>query len=397
MKKILPLFIVLAGISAYTCETRAEIRSPYMTKVLEFRPAPGQFINELPEYEEGDTEETMRQKAEDYLAYDARGMVSLGGFGGYIVVGFDHTIVNVAGQTDFKILGNAFYADANPNPGSSSGGSSEPGIVMVAYDANKNGKPDDDEWYELAGSEYYKPETTKNYEITYYRPDENKIPTPSQTNPNLTDTTYLYWKDNQGKDGYLSKLAFHRQSYYPQWIEEPTLTFKGTRLADNGVDESGNDSYYVLYAYDWGYADNHPNSSDKSNFDIDWAVDKNGNKVSLPGIDFVKIYTGVNQFNGWIGECSTEVMGVEDLHVDAEMGSMEENIAMQIKSYPNPCTDYLYLSVSKTCLIELTDITGHCLIGKEYENGNYSINMQTYPAGIYILKAGNTIQKIIKN
>ena len=60
MKKNLPLFIVLAGISAYTCETRAEIRSPYMTKVLEFRPAPGQFINELPEYEEGDTEEKQK-------------------------------------------------------------------------------------------------------------------------------------------------------------------------------------------------------------------------------------------------------------------------------------------------------------------------------------------------
>lgn len=72
-------------------------------------------------------------------------------------------------------------------------------------------------------------------------------------------------------------------------------------------------------------------------------------------------------------------------------------LAMQIKSYPNPCTDHLYLSVSKTCLVELTDIAGHRLIGKEYESGNYSIDMQTYPAGIYILKAGNTIQKIIKN
>ena len=36
---------------------------------------------------------------------------------------------------------------------------------------------------------------------------------------------------------------------------------------------------------------------------------------SLPGVDFVKIYTGVHQVNGWLGECSTEVMGVEDLHL----------------------------------------------------------------------------------
>ncbi len=45
---------------------------------------------------------------------------------------------------------------------------------MVAYDKNKNGKPDDDEWYEIAGSEYFKNETLKNYNITYFKPDENK-------------------------------------------------------------------------------------------------------------------------------------------------------------------------------------------------------------------------------
>ena len=135
--------------------------SPYITKVYEYRPAPGQFVNELPKYTEGDTEESMRQKVEDCLAYDARTMVSLGGYGGYIVVGFDHTIVNRPGEYDFKILGNAFYANDNPRPDAPLGGSSEPGIVMVSVDTNGNGVPDD-EWYELAGSEYYKKETLKN-------------------------------------------------------------------------------------------------------------------------------------------------------------------------------------------------------------------------------------------
>ncbi len=45
------------------------------------------------------------------------------------------------------------------------------------------------------------------------------------------------------------------------------------------------------------------------------AVDANGKKVHLPGVDFIKIYTGVNQENGWLGECSTEITGIEDLHV----------------------------------------------------------------------------------
>ena len=115
--------------------------SPYITKVYEYRPAPGQFVNELPRYTEGDTEESMRQKVEDCLAYDARTMVSLGGYGGYIVVGFDHTIVNRPGEYDFKILGNAFYANDNPRPDAPLGGSSEPGIVMVSVDTNGNGVP----------------------------------------------------------------------------------------------------------------------------------------------------------------------------------------------------------------------------------------------------------------
>ena len=63
--------------------------------------------------------------------------------------------------------------------------------------------------------------------------------------------------------------------------------------------------------------DNHPNEvEDKSSFKIDWAVDKYGNKVKLPGVDFIRVYTGVNQQCGWLGETSTELSRAEDLHVE---------------------------------------------------------------------------------
>ncbi len=290
--------------------------SPYITRVLEYRPAPGQFVNEMPPYVEGDTEETMRRKAEESLAYNAREMVSLGGYGGYITIGFDHTIVNRSGECDFKILGNAFYDVANPRPDAPLGGSCEPGIVMVSLDVNGNRLPDD-EWYELAGSEYHSPETLKEYEITYYRPDEHKIPT-SGGNSYYTDVDYIRWTDNRQAEGYIPKMTFHTQPYFPQWLRDDELTFKGTRLADNGVDESGDGTHHVLYAYDYGYADNHPNMSEKSNFDIDWAVNRSGESVHLPGIDFIRIYTAVNQSNGKQGECSTEVMGVTDLHLEED-------------------------------------------------------------------------------
>ena len=292
--------------------------SPYVTSVPMYLPAPGQFVNEIPEYEAGDTQADMNRKALEAIGNNARGMITLGSYGGYVVCGFDHTIANVPGQSDFKVLGNAFYANANPNPEASSlGGSCEPGIVMVAYDRNKNGKADDDEWYELAGSEYAKATTVKNYEITYSRPEAGHTPVaPPESEAHWnTNAEYIPWSDNQGRMGFVYKNIYHKQDYYPAWIADDELVFTGTLLPNNAIDESGTGNYWVLYAYSWGYADNRLNTEDESNFDIGWAVDAKGNKVYLPGIDFVKIYTGVNQYCGWLGETSTEVMGVNDIHL----------------------------------------------------------------------------------
>lgn len=292
--------------------------SPYITSIPEYKPAPGQFVNELPKYEEGDTQKAINQKVLEAIGYNTRGMITLGGYGGYVICGFDHTIVNVPGQYDLKILGNAFHANANPNPEApEEGGSCEPGIVMVAYDRNKNGIADDDEWYELAGSEYTKETTLKNYQITYYRPDEYHEPVeaPKDEQSWNTDAEYIAWQDNRNTQGFMPKNIYHRQDYYPKWLEEDELSFKGTLLPNNAKDESGEGKYWVLYAYPWGYADNGLNVDETSNFNIEWAVDAEGNPVHLPGIDFVKIYTGVNQYCGWLGETSTEVMGINDLHL----------------------------------------------------------------------------------
>ncbi len=290
--------------------------SRYISEVYEYCPAPGQFVNTMPEYEEGDTEESMIKKAKESISGTNDVMVSLGGYGGYITFGFDHTVANFSGEYDFKINGNSFYAATNPNPDAPvEGGSCEPGIVLVSLDRNDNGIPDD-EWYELAGSEYSKLSTRHNYELTYYRPDPNKAATPLAGSP-ISDTTYIKWDDNYDSTGYMAKNVYHTQNYYPQWVSSDTLRFQGSILANNAVDESGNGSYYVQYTYDWGYVDNHPNDyEDKISFNIDWAVDDNGNSVSLPGVDFIRVYTAVNQQCGWLGETSTELARAEDLHIE---------------------------------------------------------------------------------
>ena len=249
--------------------------SEKITRVLDYQPAPGQHINRLfptPEY--SNTRENALAFAASRLV-DNKSMLGLGAYGGYVVVGFDHTIVNVPDAIDFKALGNAYANNA------------EPGIVMVCQDLNKNGVPDPNEpWYELAGSEYKNPQTVHNYAITYYRPN----PDGQKSN--------IVWKDNKGNNGVVTHVSFASQStIYPQWVTEDSITFRGTRLPENKV-ASG--SMWNLPAFDWGYVDNQSNTSadDKIGFDIDWAVDDSGNPVRLDYVDFIKVYTGVVQEAG---------------------------------------------------------------------------------------------------
>lgn len=287
--------------------------SPYISEVCDYRPAPGQFVNLLPAYEEGDTEEDMRRKAEESISGQNDVLVSLGGFGGYITFRFDHTVMNRPGAADFAIYGNAFQSSAVP---SLSGGSAEPGIVRVAFDANCNGRPDPEEWYELAGSEHANPATRPDYAITYLRPDTNRTAVTAQ---GYLDLHHIAWHDNRDSAGYLPQIIAHAQSYYPQWLTDDSLTFSGTLLPPNGEDLSGTGNYYVLRAYDRGYVDNKPNSPlENISFDIDWAIDRAGNPVRLPGVDFVRVYTAVNQQCGWIGETSTEITRAVDLNLPSD-------------------------------------------------------------------------------
>lgn len=271
--------------------------SPYIADVLEYCPAPGQFVNLMPEYEEGDTYADMLKKAKECIEGTNDIMISLGAYGGYVTFAFDHTVMNVPGEMDFRIWGNSFYELTDNDR---KGGSAEPGIVMVSYDTNCNGLPDD-EWYELRGSEWANPLTIRNYSITYAKglPDQD-----------------VQWHDSEGNAGSVERNMFHDQPYWPQWVDASALTFTGTRLPPNGIDTSGFGRYYILYCYDWGYVDNHPNDYPELNsFDIDNAVDAAGRHVDLPGADFIRVYTGVNQYCGWLGETSTEIARAQDLHI----------------------------------------------------------------------------------
>ena len=286
-------------------------------QVLEYHPAPGQFVNTLPSADENTTQEEVNQRCEEQLNSDA--LVHLGTFGGYITVKFDHAIENKPGS-DFLVLGNGFYANADPIYGAATiGGSIEPGIVYVGVGKNLESA----KWYELAGSEYYTSEI-HDFEISYHKPTaESGVHSQSGSSHDNYIKWECSWTDKNGErrdsTGYHCKNVYHRQSYWPLWEGKDELTFKGGKLPNNAIDTSGKGTYWVQYRYAkdaYGYADACPaTNSLYSSFDINWAVDDEGNQVVLDHIDFIRVKTGIFQYCGWLGETSTEVSSVVDLHL----------------------------------------------------------------------------------
>lgn len=267
--------------------------------VVEYFPAPGQHIN---------IENMGTPQAALQMPVEEDKLVSLGGFGGYIVLKFDKACVNDPANpygVDFTVFGNAFT------------GSSEAGVVWVMKDENNNGQPDDT-WYEIAGSHYFFPKTIHNYQLTYFK----------------TDTRDVNWKDNRGASGTIKANSYNLQEYYPTATYFPgypadSVTLGGTLLPAALYDS--NPMEIKLKVLDFGYADNHPKvkgvaltvpdnpyteeaeGAGGDPIDISWAVDAAGNYVNLDSIHFVKIVTGYFASLGRLGEASTDVSFVVDI------------------------------------------------------------------------------------
>lgn len=238
----------------------SEASSKFISKVIEFNPAPGQY---------GQQGYASQSAAQGLVGKS--GMVSLGMFGGYIIFQFDHSVINLPG-TDFVIGGNPMATAA------------EPGAVMVSYDANGNGLPDD-EWYELKGSLYDAPETVHGYSITYKKDTENNC---------------IRWTDNQGEEGTISWNGTNKKlAWWPKENLTDEYTLSGNKI---GIVTMWNASD-LLQGLTHGYVDvltddyntviGGDNDTKGNKFDISWAVDSQGKAVKLLAIDFIKVYNPV--------------------------------------------------------------------------------------------------------
>ena len=305
--------------------------SKYIQAVDEYLPAPGQFVNVMPQYEAGDDATSMVQKCTQCIANNQKTEITLGGYGGYVTFHFDHSIANVKGQADVLILGNCSY-DNN----------SEPGIIMVSMDENGNGLPDDT-WYELMGSADADSvgKVVYGYSISYSRPTtETADGKRSDISKDISIEQYIPWTDNLGQSGFVYKNRYHDQSYYPMWISDDVLAYGPHTLLPPNAMNTGNYSHenWLRTAFAWGYVDNKDNADTSAcSFNFDHAVEVVSRQpVDISYVDFIRVYTGVNQYCGWIGDTSTEVRGAEDLHLDESIARIRELLS-GISTVANDC------------------------------------------------------------
>ncbi len=260
--------------------------SPYITGVFEYVYAPGQHASLIPANATASSfigEPWTQDKSFTYL----------GGWGGFIIAGFDHAVNNSDGA-DFCVY-------------TQPGAASEPGVIFVMDDSNNDGLPNDT-WYELKGSEFNHSETIRDYSLTYFKP---------QSSGKVT------WSDNKGNSGELNPVFQSDTWWWSGYGDKNSVTFTGTRLPNAYINDSQTETEnwvirngLFLNGYAECYSNNDYNSTLKANLlDISNAVDADGNPVQLNAIRFIKVQSGVFQIAGWLNEISTEVSGAADLHL----------------------------------------------------------------------------------
>ncbi len=242
------------------------------------------------------------------------GLVSLGSLGGYIVYEYSEPITDNLNNDygiDLIVYGNAFT------------GWCEPGIVQVAERVSDGqGGYQPGTWYTIAGSEYYS-DTSEVIDDIMWRMSGTTVQYSLDDGTNWTDfrtSAAGWWPAYAPKPTGENYGATSNHSLFPEYVldfDSDSLKFDDlVRLDDN------------VY-YQFGYCDVHPNGSNYGvmgenpytatsstsygdGIDLAWAVNAAGEPVNMSGknIYYIRIYTGVLENAGGLGEVSTEVTAV---------------------------------------------------------------------------------------
>ena len=341
--------------------------------LVAYLPAAGQFMNEGANGSGwgGPFTATNSNKLKGLVEGYVTTGVSLGAFGGYVVLDFGVPAKDEAGNVTGGIYNdpdNAYGVDFILY-GNAMGTWAEPGCVQVSLDGEN--------WYDLAGSLHYRPEGTDkgsaiwDYTVTYTNPvaadddlDSGKTGTAEKAVTWSASCKTRPTSTAAPENGSVTYNAWHKHSYFPLYnnyfvalnglstslnglapqigdldltsfgsytaksgTTASTLELKGVKLVVPKTTSGGNSTAPDDFLF--GYVDCHPNgvrsntqllspyttgrtSNTTSNgdpMDLSWAVNKDGSPKQLDAVRYVRVYTGVQQMNGIMGESSTEVLG----------------------------------------------------------------------------------------
>ncbi len=294
--------------------------SAFAASVLDYAPAPGQRVRNAqfndPARALGAPSGGGRTTA------DQSSQVTLGGFGGSITLGFDHTVWDDARNPlglDAIVFSNAFWPGADPNRHWA-----ECGYIEICRDENSNGLPDPDEpWLLIPGSHlvapaeqyacvewdddfddgargpadptWMPPDRSGVWETCGYVLPEKVFGGPIVTNPLADGEPQL-----EGIFGYADYA--------------PTLVL-GDLDGDDVVDAPlmTAEEFYTLPDDPLAVGISRGAGGGDA-FDIAWAVDPDTLAPGgLDGFDFLRITTGTHKIHGALGEISTEIDAVADV------------------------------------------------------------------------------------
>lgn len=302
--------VLIAAAAVLTASAGAQ--GPYATRVVTFTPAPGQFVND-PLYRDPNVA----------LGWPAGGnpsdpdngsQVSLGGFGGRIVLAFDSPVLDDPTHPfglDAIVFGNAYWI-----AGDAARRWTEAATIEISRDANGNGLADDP-WYLVPGSHVGTPGFAASYVTKSWDDNLDDGALPPLWPP--ADETWI----PPGVSGTWTTSGY----VLPGAVFNPFVT----------QNPAGSDPTRETV---WGYADVSPGAARPDDvppemfftrpdnplvvgltlgsaggdaFDIAWAVDPaTWQPAGLDGFDFLRLTTAVDMVfvSPPLGEKSTEVDAV---------------------------------------------------------------------------------------
>jgi len=307
--------LVLAALGGLL-KVRAE--HPFAERVLEYAPAPGQFVNH-PDF--NDPRDALGPPIGAGLSTgNNTTVVSLGGFGGYIVLAFDHAVrddpLNPFGM-DAIVFGNAFWVGGNGTRHWA-----ECATIEISRDINSNGEADDP-WYLIPGSHIQNLE--QQFLLTLWDDDVADLTYPPSSITWIPPARSGLWQT----EGYLLPVTLFgnnvvvnpggadHEAIWGYAEYSPTLLL-GDLDADNLVDDPNASSQDFYTRPDDPFTVGMtPASGGGDAFDIAWAVDPlTGEFAGLDGFDFIRITTAVLSAFDDLGEKSSEIDAVADVAPD---------------------------------------------------------------------------------